>query len=94
MREPFVAQATLGVIQFSRQGERTLEMSAMGSQDIAADIAKRIVQGEWPKGGRLPTTSALAQEYNVHANTVYDAMNILKIRGIVVGVRGGGRYVA
>lgn len=66
----------------------------MGSQDIAADIARRIVAGEWPKGAALPTTDEFAAEYGVYERRIDDAMRILITRGLVVGVRGGRRYVA
>lgn len=63
-------------------------------REIADRIAERIANKEWPPGGVLPTTDEFAAEYEVHQATAYRAMTLLVDRGLVVGVRGGRRYVA
>lgn len=65
-----------------------------GARALAADIAARIVRGEWKRGERLPTTSEFAAEYRVGTSTVFLAMRDLIDRGVVRGGRGGRRYVA
>lgn len=63
-------------------------------REIADLIAARIARKEWLPGAVLPTTEELAAEYEVHPATAYRAMVLLIDRGLVVGVRGGRRYVA
>jgi DNA-binding FadR family transcriptional regulator len=93
MSDPRIARVTPGVIEFPRWTGRTTTMTEWGADEIAADVARRIVLGEWPKGGKLPTTKQFVAAYEVSETTIYDAMKILKIRNIIRSVRGGGRYV-
>ncbi|GGO27607.1 hypothetical protein GCM10011576_52460 [Micromonospora parathelypteridis] len=64
------------------------------AQEIEADLLRRIGSGEFPRGQRLPTYDELAAEYGSARRTVARAVEALKARGIVVGVRGSGVYVA
>ena len=64
------------------------------AQQIEADLVRRIAAGEFPRGSRLPTYDALAEEYGSARRTVGRAVEALKARGIVVGVPGSGVYVA
>lgn len=63
-------------------------------REIADLIAARIAAGEWPPGGRLPTTDDFAAEYGCAEATAYRSLSLLVDRGIVRGVRGSGRFVA
>lgn len=64
------------------------------AREIADDLTRRIGAGEFPRGSRLPTYDALAEEYGSARRTVARAVDALKSRGIVVGVPGSGVYVA
>jgi len=66
-------------------------MSAV--RDIAADIAARIVRGDWKRGAKLPTGRVFAAEYGCSESTMYHVFARLVERGLVRGERGGGRYV-
>jgi len=72
----------------------TGEMTMTGYRQMAAKIAARIVAGEWPAGGRVPTTKQFAAEYGASEYTAYRALSLLIDRGLLIGKRGGGRYVA
>ncbi len=62
-------------------------------------IAERIVQdfiarpGLRP-GDRLPSISQMQQRFNVSRNTVWQALNMLEQKGVLVNRRGSGCYVA
>jgi len=64
-----------------------------GYLDMANDIASRMDAGEWPRGSKLPTTDVFAQRYGVSESTAYHALRYLRDQGLIVGRRGGGRYV-
>lgn len=61
---------------------------------MAALIQRRIEAGEWAPGSALPTTKELAGEYRVGKSTVFNAMDLLKVLGVVTAQQGGRRYVA
>lgn len=61
---------------------------------IADDIADRIRRGEYPPGGQLPSTTALADLYSVSRSTVVRAVGLLHDRGLIRGEQGRGMYVA
>lgn len=63
-------------------------------RQIAADISRRILAGEWPIGGRVPTAKAFAHYYGVHLNTAEKALMLLKEHGWLIGRAGSGRYVS
>lgn len=61
--------------------------------NIIADIRRRVSAGELKPGDKLPSTTALAAEYDVSRNTVRDAVNRLKATGELVGHQGLGVMV-
>jgi len=61
---------------------------------LVAVITARIESGEYPPGSKLPTTQQLAAEFEISARTVTDALAILRERGLLIGVRGRGVFVA
>jgi len=63
-------------------------------RETADLIAARIRAGEWPPGAALPTTLDFAAEYEISEASAYRALSLLVDRGVVVGVKGGRRYVA
>lgn len=52
---------------------------------IAADITRRIHQGEWHPGQHLPSRANLAADYGVHEQTVRLAVTLLRRQGILEG---------
>jgi GntR family transcriptional regulator len=61
---------------------------------VADHVAARIAAGEWEQGTRLPPERDLASEYEVAYNTLRQAMDVLRERGLVITLRGHGNYVA
>lgn len=62
-------------------------------RDIKADLLRRIVEGEWPPGGLLPSELDLAQTYNAARATVSRAMRELVDEGLVERKRKAGTRV-
>lgn len=60
---------------------------------IADDIRQRIARGHWPRGSRLPTNEALAQEFGVSRVTVRQAVDILAREGVIEARQGLGTFV-
>lgn len=63
-------------------------------QRVMNDINQKIEDGRWPPGHKLPSTVALAEEYDVSPGTVRDAVTRLTERGILRGHQGIGVFVA
>jgi GntR family transcriptional regulator len=63
-------------------------------QQIAEVIAGRIADGTYARGRRIPPARELAEEFGVSRRTVADALALLQERGLLVGVRGRGTFVA
>lgn len=63
-------------------------------QQIADDIEKRILEGAYPPGTRLPGEHELAEQYGVSRNVVRETLKRLKERGLVVIRTGSGTYVS
>jgi len=61
---------------------------------LVAVIRERIGSGEYPRGSKLPTAKELADEFDISARTVTDALAILRESGEVIGGRGRGVLVA
>jgi GntR family transcriptional regulator len=61
---------------------------------IAADLRDAIRRGEYLPGHQLPSGTALAAQYGVAAQTVWNAINLLRAEGLVVGLQGAGVFVA
>lgn len=60
---------------------------------LVAVIRERIASGDYPPGAKLPTARELADEFDISARTVTDALAILRESGEVIGVRGRGVFV-
>lgn len=60
---------------------------------LTAVIRKRIGDGTYPPGSKLPTARELADEFDISARTVTDALRTLRESGEVIGVRGRGVFV-
>lgn len=59
-------------------------------QQIAADVASKIVEGHYKVGERIYTRSSLASQYGVSAETARRAISILADLRIVETVKGSG----
>ncbi|CCO07006.1 TrkA C-terminal domain-containing protein [Desulforamulus hydrothermalis] len=60
---------------------------------IAADLADRIVRGEYPEGHKIFGRSTLAGKYNVSPETIRRALTLLQEAGIVEVAAGVGVVV-
>lgn len=62
-------------------------------QQIAAILAGRIETGTYPANRAIPSGPAIAAEFSVSRRTANQAVDVLKARGLVRGVRGRGVFV-
>lgn len=63
------------------------------SKRIADTLARRIVDGVYPKDTRLPTERELAVEFNTYRNAVREALKRLEAVGVLESRRGAGTFV-
>ncbi|MFG2637496.1 winged helix-turn-helix domain-containing protein [Streptomyces sp. NPDC048362] len=61
---------------------------------VAAEIRRRIQDGTYAAGSRLPGTVALAAEFDVSQSTATRAVASLRTEGLVYVVSGRGYFVA
>jgi len=61
------------------------------AEDVVIDIQRRIANGEWPEGHRLPPERELAAVYGLARNTVRSALN--RMGPDLIRVIGRGTYV-
>lgn len=57
-------------------------------------VRERIIEGLWPKGGKLPSTRKFASDLGVSRNTVILAYEQLVAEGYITSVKGSGYYVS
>ena len=62
-------------------------------QQLAEQLARRIVTGVYPPGSRFPTVRELAAEAGVNPNTMQRALGQLESEGLVITNRTAGRTV-
>jgi GntR family transcriptional regulator len=60
---------------------------------IAADLERRIKDGEWPAGEKLPRRVDLANEYKVSRTTIDNAVGVLEAKGLAWAVPHAGTVV-
>lgn len=63
------------------------------SRQIADDLRGDIVSGNLAPGARLPSERELVAKYGTAAQTVKQAVALLKTEGLVIGKRGSGVFV-
>ena len=65
-------------------------------QQLANDLAKRIISGELKPGQRLPIETELGEKYDVSRSTVREALRVMSAQNLVTTQRGvtGGTFVA
>jgi GntR family transcriptional regulator len=61
---------------------------------VLEGVLAAIDRGDLKPGDKLPSHTALADEYSVSVSTVQRALNLLKDRGVLIGHSGLGIYVA
>jgi GntR family transcriptional regulator len=62
-------------------------------QRVANDLRRRIRQGEWQPGDRLPAETALAEHYDLSVPTMRQAVAVLRAEGAVESRHGIGTFV-
>ncbi|WP_299667895.1 GntR family transcriptional regulator [uncultured Polaribacter sp.] len=70
------------------------ESSAPKYKQIVAAIEDAIVKGKLKKGDQLPSLNVVKEKYNLSRDTVINAFNELKNRGIIHSVVGKGYFVS
>ncbi|WP_435743352.1 GntR family transcriptional regulator [Nocardioides sp. SYSU DS0663] len=63
-------------------------------EQLRAQVATRVADGELPAGTRLPTVRAVAAELGLAVNTVAKAYRALETDGVVVTEGRRGTFVA
>ena len=63
-------------------------------QVVASDLRRRLAQGEWEAGAKLPSRAQMAQHYGVGPNVMQKAQERLIVEGLLEGRAGSGTYVA
>lgn len=61
---------------------------------VKADLLRRIHEGEFRIGSRLPTEQALCSQYGVGRNTARTAMELLESDGLVERFQGRGTFLS
>ncbi|WP_372441540.1 GntR family transcriptional regulator [Plantactinospora mayteni] len=59
---------------------------------IADELRRRIAAGAIPAGALIPSESALTAEFRVARGTIREAINVLRVDGLVVTEHGRGTY--
>lgn len=62
-------------------------------QQVADDLRRRIAMGELAIGQRLPPETQLATHYRVSTPTLRDALELLRVEGLVEKFQGRGNFV-
>ena len=62
-------------------------------EQIAEILERKIQDGEWQIGQKIPGELELAKEYHVGRSTVRETLNILQQKGIIDKRHGSGTYV-
>jgi DNA-binding GntR family transcriptional regulator len=62
-------------------------------QQLAAILRGRIESGEYPRGSRIPSVLAFAQEYELAPVTVRKAFTALQREGLIESRPGWGSFV-
>lgn len=60
---------------------------------LAGELERRILEGEYAPGKQIPSSAELCEEFSVSKQTTNSALKLLKERGLVRGVPGRGTFV-
>ncbi|MCK9513651.1 MAG: FadR family transcriptional regulator [Pigmentiphaga sp.] len=64
------------------------------ADEVAEQLRRRIINGEYAPGQRLPTGAALAAEFGVSMSVVREALSQLKHDGLMQSIQGAGAFVS
>ena len=81
----------------SRRGAGALTLRAAGRflyAQVAEELRRRIVQGVYGPGSRIPSEADLVREFQVSAITVRRTVRDLQFEGLLVGRQGLGVFVS
>ncbi|MCL6453350.1 MAG: FadR family transcriptional regulator [Alicyclobacillus sp.] len=70
-----------------------MQLSQKAYERIAEQIWRDVENGVHKPGARLDTIEQLAKRYQVGRSTIREALSLLKARGLIESVQGGGTYV-
>jgi GntR family transcriptional repressor for pyruvate dehydrogenase complex len=70
-----------------------LGRTASLSDQVAVELAERVLDGTWPAGHRIPSESELIETLGVSRTVVRDAVRTLAARGLVEVRQGSGTVV-
>jgi DNA-binding GntR family transcriptional regulator len=62
-------------------------------KQVAAELRRRILSGEYEPGSRIPSRSQIRAEFGVGATAALEAMRVLLAEGLVEGRSGSGTFV-
>jgi len=68
-------------------------VSVLRVQSVARELERRIIDGEYPLGDRVPPEPQLAREFAVSRTTIRGAVSELQARGLVSREQGRGTFV-
>jgi GntR family transcriptional repressor for pyruvate dehydrogenase complex len=71
----------------------TVPLANTVSQEITTKLLRRIVDGVYPAGGRLPNERGMAEEFGVTRNVVREALKRIEAMGMVSIRQGSGCHV-
>lgn len=74
--------------QMAPEGRRTRY-----ADQIHAALSQAILDGHWSAGMQLPSEATLAQHFRVSRPVVRQALERLRVEGLIASVRGSGSYV-
>lgn len=66
---------------------------AVRYQEIAEDLRQKIASGEYPPGSKIPTYTQLTAKYQASSTTVREAVNLLRVEGLVRSAQRHGTIV-
>lgn len=61
---------------------------------VAAALATRILQGDWPENHKFPADTALCNEFGVSRTVIREALRLLGGKGLIEAVPRRGTHVA
>lgn len=62
-------------------------------QQVADQLQAGILNGAFPEGDQVPSTTAMARQYQLNPATVLKGMNVLVEQGLIEKRRGIGMFV-
>lgn len=68
-------------------------VSQTASRQITENLLRRIIEDEFPAGGKLPTERELALEYGVNRHVIREALTRLEAIDLITIRQGSGIYV-